>query len=295
MPLTLIQGPPNSGRAGRVQTLFREALDRDPVLVLPTLDDVFRFERSLCASGAALGGSVLTFGDLFREVARSSGAPAGGELTPAQRLAAVSAAIAARRGRLGPLRRSAARPGFAIPFERLLDELQSAGLEPGSLGSGAQTLESSAYFGDLTALFAAYAEVRDRLGLRDVHGIARGAIESLRAAPAAWRQRPVFLYEPGDLTPNQRRLLEGLAAATQLELLGGIATTTEVLDGPRELEPFGIDPLLVHLQREFGKAEPARRPVDGEALTLLRSPAERSEAEAIAAAVARLAATMASR
>src|SRR5680860_1446237 len=216
MPLTLIQGPPNSGRAGRVQTLFREALDRDPVLVLPTLDDVFRFERSLCASGAALGGSVLTFGDLFREVARSSGAPAGGELTPAQRLAAVSAAIAARRGRLGPLRRSAARPGFAIPFERLLDELQSAGLEPGSLGSGAQTLESSAYFGDLTALFAAYAEVRDRLGLRDVHGVARGAIESLRAAPAAWRQRPVFLYEPGDLTPNQRRLLEALSAATQV-------------------------------------------------------------------------------
>ena len=308
MPLTLIQGPPNSGRAGRIQTLFREALDRDPVLVLPTRDDVYRFERLLCSSGAALGGSVLTFGDLFREVARATGAPAAGELTPAQRLAAVSAAIAARRDRLGPLRRSAARPGFAIPFERLLDELQSAGLEPGSLGSGAQTLESSAYFGDLTALFAAYAEVRDRLGLRDVHGVARGAIESLRAAPAAWRQRPVFLYEPGDLTPNQRRLLEGLAAATQvtvaipydeddaalstraslLEWLGGIATTTEVLDGPRELEPFGIDPLLVHLQREFGKAEPARRPVDGEALTLLRSAGERSEAEAIAAAAAAL-------
>jgi ATP-dependent helicase/DNAse subunit B len=308
MPLTLIQGPPNSGRAGRIQALFREALDRDPVLVLPTLDDVFRFERSLCASGAALGGSVLTFGDLFREVARSTGAPAGGELTPAQRLAAVSAGIAARRDRLGPLRRSAARAGFAIPFERLLDELQSAGLEPGSLGSGAQTLESSAYFGDLTALFAAYAELRDRLGLRDVHGIARGAIESLRAAPAAWRQRPVLLYEPGDLTPNQRRLLEALCAATQvtvaipydeddaalstraalLEWLGGIATTTEVLGGPRELEPFGVDPLLVHLQREFGKAEPARRAADGETLTLLRSAGERSEAEAIAAAVAEL-------
>jgi len=307
MPLKLIHGPPNSGRADRIQRLFHEALDRNPVLVLPTLDDVFRFERILCRPGAALGGSVMTFGDLFREVARCTGAFAAGELTPSQRLAAVSIGIGAHRDGLGPLRHSAARPGFAIPFERLLDELQSAGLEPASLGSGAQTLEASAYLGDLAALFAAYAEVRDRLGLLDVHGVALGAIESLRVAPAAWGKRPVFLYEPGDLTPNQRRLLEALNAATDvtvalpyekgdaalaaraplLEGLREIATDTEVLSGPAELEAFGIDPLLVHIQREFGSAEPRRRP-GGEALALLRSAGERGEAEAIAAEVAKL-------
>lgn len=307
MPLKLIQGPPNSGRADRIQDLFREALDRNPVLVLPTLDDVFRFERSLLKSGAALGGSVMTFGELFREVARRTGAPSGGELTPAQRLAAVSAGIGAARKGLGPLRRSAARPGFAIPLERLLDELQSAGLEPTSLGSGAQTLESSAYLGDLTGLFAAYAEVRDRLGLDDAHSIALGAIAALRAAPGDWQKRPVFFYEPGDLTPNQRHLIEAMSAAaevtvaipyeegsaalaaraTLLEGLHAMATETEVLSGPAELEPFGIDPLLVHLQREFGRVEPARRP-PGEALVLLRSAGERGEAEAIGAEVAKL-------
>jgi ATP-dependent helicase/DNAse subunit B len=307
MPLKLIQGPPNSGRADRIQTLFREALDRNPVLVLPTLDDVFRFERGLCGSGAALGGTVMTFGDLFREVARCTGAPPGGELTPAQRLAAVSAGIGAAREGLGPLRRSAARPGFAIPFERLLGELQSAGLEPASLGSGAQTLESSAYLGDLTALFAAYADMRSRLGLRDVHGVAVEAIAALRAAPADWRERPVFFYEPGDLTPNQSRLIEALSdaaevtvalpyeegdsalatRATLLEELDEIATETEILSGPAELEPFGIDPLFVHLQREFGRAEPARRAPD-KALVLLRSAGQRGEAEAIGAEVAKL-------
>jgi ATP-dependent helicase/DNAse subunit B len=307
MPLKLIQGPPNSGRADRIQGLFREALDRDPVLVLPTLDDVFRFERSLLKSGAALGGSVMTFGELFREVARCTGAPSDGELTPAQRLAAVSTGIGAAEKELGPLRRFAARPGFAMPFERLLDELQSAGLEPASLGSGAQTLESSAYLGDLTRLFAAYAEVRDRLGLTDVHGIALGAIAALRAAPEGWRERPVFFYEPGDLTPNQSRLIEAIGAtaevtvalpyeednaalsarATLLEGLRTIAMETEVLRGPEEPEPFGIDPLLDHLQREFGRVEPARRP-PGEALVLLRSAGERGEAEAIGAEVAKL-------
>jgi ATP-dependent helicase/DNAse subunit B len=307
MPLKLIHGPPNSGRAGRIQALFREALDRHPVLVLPTLDDVFRFERSLCESGAALGGSAMTFGDLFREVARCTGAPTVGELTPAQRLGAVSTGIGTAREGLGPLRRSTSRPGFAIPFERLLDELQSAGLEPASLGSGAQTLESSAYLGDLTALFAAYTQLRDRLGLHDVHGIALGAIESLRATPEGWGKRPVFLYEPGDLTANQSRLIEALSGVTEvtvalpyeegnvalatravlLERLGEIATEAEALSGPEELEPFGIDPLLVHLQREFGKVEPGRRP-PGEALVLLRSAGERGEAEAIGAEVAKL-------
>jgi ATP-dependent helicase/DNAse subunit B len=306
MPLKLIYGPPNSGRADRIQTLFREAMDRSPVLILPTLDDVFRFERILCESGAALGGTAMTFGDLFREVARCTGALGADELTPAQRLGAISVGIAEHRGELGPLRRSAARPGFAIPFERLLAELQGAGLEPASLGSGAQTLESSAYLGDLTALFAAYAEVRDRLGRLDVHAVALGAIESLLAEPTAWGGRPVFLYEPGDLDPSQRRLLEALSAATKVTValpyeegaaiearaslqqrLSKIATSTETLEGPAEPEPFGIDPLLVHLQREFGRPEPARRNADG-ALVLLRSAGERGEAEAIAAEVAKL-------
>jgi ATP-dependent helicase/DNAse subunit B len=307
MSLKLIHGPPNSGRAGRIQALFREALDRNPILILPTLDDVFRFERSLCRSGAVLGGSLMTFDDLFREVAKSTAAPATGDLTPAQRLAAVSTGIAARRSELGPLRRSAARPGFALPFERLLDELQGAGLDPGSLGAAAQTLEASAYLGDLAALFEAYTEVRNRLGLLDAHGVALGAIDALRATPGAWRKRPVFLYEPGDLTPNQRRLLEALSAAAEvtvalpyedgdaalaartplLEGLRALATSSERLGGPAEPEPFGIDPLLVHIQREFGRPEPRRRPA-GEALVLLRSAGARGEAEAIAAEVAKL-------
>jgi ATP-dependent helicase/DNAse subunit B len=306
MPLKLIHGPPNSGRAGRIQALFREALDRDPVLVLPTLDDVFRFERGLCEAGAALGGAVMTFGDLFREVAAVTGAPPAGELTPAQRLAAISVGTAQRRGGLGPLRRSATRPGFAVAFERLLDELQSAGIGPASLASAAGTLEASAYLGDLAALFAAYTEVRDRLGLRDVHGTALAAIGSLLEAPQAWGERPVFLYEPGDLTPTQRSLLEALSAATEVTValpfeqgnaglaaragllakLREVATDTEALSGPA-LEGIEIDPLLVHLQCEFAGAEPARHPPGG-ALALLRSAGERGEAEAIAAEVVKL-------
>ena len=49
MPLNLIHGPPNSGRAGvgSRPPLPRGAGPQSPVLVLPNLDDVFTFEREL--------------------------------------------------------------------------------------------------------------------------------------------------------------------------------------------------------------------------------------------------------
>jgi len=303
MGLRLIHGPPNSGRAGLIRRGFAAALEREPVLVVPTVDDVFSFERELCEEGAVLGGAVLTFGGLFREVA-AGGSPPGVELTPAQRLGAVSAAIAARRESLGPLRRSAARPGFARALERLLGELQGAGLEPADVEAAAGTLEGSAYLGDVATLFGAYAEVRDRLGRVDAHEVARAALALLRSGGARW-ERPVFLYGLDDLTRNQLELVRLLAAsaevtaslpyepgnaalaarATLLEQLRGIGVEAEERTGP---DPGNTpSPLLFHLERGFGAAEPQRRPPDG-SLVLLRSAGERGEAEAIAAETARL-------
>src|ERR1700761_1451492 len=137
MPLKLILGPPNSGRAGVVRRRYLAELARDPVLVVPTVDDVFAFERELCGEGAALGGTVLTFGALFGQIATAAGSPPGAVLSPAQRRRCVEVAVEELSGRLGPLRRSAGRPGFAAAFARLLDELQAAGVGPrGGAASG---------------------------------------------------------------------------------------------------------------------------------------------------------------
>jgi ATP-dependent helicase/DNAse subunit B len=305
MSLKLIHGPPNSGRAGRIRRGLIAVLDRDPVLVVPTLDDVYAFERELCAGGAILGADVMTFGGLFRSVATVGGAPPGAVLTPAQRLGAVAAAVTAQRSELGPLRGSALQPGFALALERLLDELQGAGLEPADVEAVAGTLEGSAYLGDIAALFSAYARVRDGLGLVDTHGIAREAIELLSDGGEFWR-RPVFLYGLDDLTRNQLDLIRALASITEVTIAlpyekGHTALEARNTPPLESLEGIGIDsvektladpgntdsPLLFHLERGFGASEPERRPLD-KSLTFLRSAGERGEAEAIAVEVARL-------
>src|SRR4029453_8937486 len=77
MPLKLIVGPPNSGRTGAILDGFRSAAGRDPVLVVPTSDDVERFEGELTGGGeAAIGASVGTFNELFRLGARAAPGPA---------------------------------------------------------------------------------------------------------------------------------------------------------------------------------------------------------------------------
>lgn len=308
MPLKLIHGPPNSGRAGRVRRGLIEVLERDPVLVVPTLDDVYAFERELCAGGAVLGADVMTFGGLFGAVATAGGAPPGAILTPAQRLGAVAAAAGERRAEMGPLRGSVAQPGFPPALERLFDELQGAGLEPANVEAAAGTLEGSAYLGDVATLFAGYAGVRDGLGTVDPHVVAREAIELLRADPGFWR-RPVFLYGLDDLTRNQLDLIRALAPAVEvtvaLPLERGHSALEERNGALLEaLAEIGVDsveetradpantesPLLFHLERGFGAAEPQRRGAD-ESLAFLRSAGERGEAEAIATEIARLLST----
>lgn len=306
MPLKLIHGPPNSGRRGLVRRRFAAVLEREPILVLPTLDDVFSFERELCETGAALGGVAMTFGALFRTVATAGGSPPGAELSAAQRLRAVAVAVERRRGRLGPLRRSAERPGFARAFERLLGELQAAGVASADVEASAATLEGSAYLGDIAALFAGYVEAREETGRVDSHGIAREAIALLRRDGSFWGARPVFLYGLDDLTPSQLELVEALAGLTEVtvalpyepgsaalaargrlldELRGRIGAVEETVT---EADPANTEsPLLFHLARGFGaSAVPPAPP--GEGLRILRSAGARGEAEAIAAEVSRL-------
>lgn len=309
MPLKLIIGPPNSGRAGVVRRRYLDALERDPVLVVPTVDDVFAFERELCGEGAALGGTVLTFGALFGQIATAAGSPPGAVLSPAQRRRCVEVAVEELLPRLGPLRRSAARPGFAAAFARLLDELQAAGVGPPDVEASAGTLEGSAYLTDVAALFAGYEAARERSGRLDAAGIAREAIGLLRADPGPWAGRPVYLYGLDDLTPAQFDLIEALAAHTEVTIAVPFEESNEALVARRQLldqlrdrlevvdeETLPADPgntesaQLYTLARAFGlPGEVAPEPLpDPSDLTFLRSAGSRAEAEAIAAEVSRL-------
>src|SRR4051812_16561417 len=134
--LNLIVGPPNSGRTGAVLEAFRTAAGHDPVLVVPTVDDVERFEEELTSEGGAvLGSTVCTFDRLFSMVARSTGAPSGPALSDTQRRRVTAEAVA--EVELHLLRASSRRSGFAVALDELISELQAAGIDPETLSERA--------------------------------------------------------------------------------------------------------------------------------------------------------------
>lgn len=303
MPLHLVHGPLNSGRAGLVRERFLAALGRDPALVVPTPDDAFAFESELCMHrGALLGGSVLVFNGLFGEVAEAAGQAATSPLSDAQRIRLLRAAI--EEVELGPLRASARRPGFAAALDELIGDFQAAGLSPESVAAGASTLEGSAYLDDLTSLYRAYGALRDSRGHADSHTIAGAAIAALRRDPDSWGGRPVLFYGFDDMTVEQRELVAALAAATEVtvsltyEDRAALSDRARLFEQLKELEPESeseteVDPgntesaLLFHLERSFLREGSARVKPDS-TLTLLRSAGDRSEAELIGAEIARL-------
>ena len=215
MPLKLIHGPPNSGRAGRIRRALIEVLDRDPVLVVPTVDDVYSFERELCASGAVLGAAVMTFGGLFRTVATAGGSPPAATLTPAQRLGAVGAAVDGRAPACARCGRSASQPGSHAPWSAFWKSFRRPGSGP------PMSMPPPRHWRDRPT------SVTSRRSSPAMRRFATGSASStstrspvrpsrLLEAGGEWWRRPVFVYGFDDLTGNQLDLLRGLAAAAEV-------------------------------------------------------------------------------
>ena len=306
MPLTLVTGPANAAKAGAVLERFRAALPRDPLLVVPTSADVGHYQRELAAAGVVFGAEVLTFSRLVRAIAAAAGV-AGRPLGMVARERVVRAAI--RDARLQRLAPSAAAPGFAAAAAALLAELQRSLITPQRFTRALRQWGGAAYADELAALYAAYRRRLEGLGRPDADGLAWAALDALRADPASWGARPVFLYGFDDLTPVQLDAVETLVSHAEAEVcvalpyepgryaLAGSAATVALLT-PLAAEVVALPErsahyaptsraALHHLERGLFEPHADRRSPNG-AVRLLEAGGERAEAELVGAEVLEL-------
>src|SRR6266540_7344003 len=131
MALSLLAGPANAGKVALLLERYLSALESDPFLIVPNRPDVDRAERELLRrTGALVGGSIGTFDDLFRRIARGNGAHRQ-VVTEAQRTLLLHRVVG--RARPEGLGRSARFAGFAEALGATVAELESAMLEPREL------------------------------------------------------------------------------------------------------------------------------------------------------------------
>jgi len=253
MALSLIAGPANAGKVGRLLDRYLAALDREPVLIVPNRSDVDAVERQLLArQPALLSGSIGTFDDLFERIAY-----AGGDARPV--ISDTQRTLLARRAvleaELDGLSASARFGGFVDELLRTIGELESSLLEPDDLE------------GDLRTLYAGYRAELDRLGLWDRDLLRRYAAERLARDLSAWGGEPVFAYGFEDLTGAQWALLEALAGRAEVSVsipyepgrpaFASLRRTAEDLQrvaaGRIEEAPADetVHPALTHLERSL--------------------------------------------
>ena len=183
MPLNLIHGPPNSGRAGLIRRRFAAALERDPVLVVPDRRRRLRLRARALRGGRGAGRR----GDDLRRrssatVATAAGAPPGAELT-------AGAAAAGDRGR-GRAPRRAARAAAALGRAARLRPSPSSGCSTSCRRPGSSPAAVEAERRDAGGLrlpratsppsSPATPRCASARGRVDAHGIAREAIALLR-------------------------------------------------------------------------------------------------------------------
>lgn len=309
MPLTLVTGPANAAKAGVVLGAYREALASEPLLVVPTSADVEPYQRELAAAGAVFGGEVLTFTRLLGLIARRAGVRAR-QLSFLARDRAVAAAVGAAELRV--LAGSAGTPGFARAAGRLYSELQRARVTPERFTAAMRTWgegSRAAYASDVAALYSAYLRRLDALERVDPEGFAWRALDGLRADPAAWGARPVFLYGFDDLTPAQLDAVRTLAgpcgapvtlslpyeagraafAARDVTVAALRELADEVVALPDRDEHYALAarPALHHLERHLFEGDAGRVAPNG-AVRLLEAGGERAEAELIGATLLQL-------
>jgi ATP-dependent helicase/nuclease subunit B len=263
--LRLITGPANAGKLRRLLDAYVEALPDEPVLIVPTRPDVELVELELVARcGALLGGSIGTFDDLFRRIAKGEddALPAA---TDAQAGLVLARAVAATS--LNGLAASARSRGFLDALREAIRDLESGLLEPAALE------------GDLARLYASYRAELDRLRLTDRELVRARAATRLATDFDAWHGEPVFAYGFEDLTAAQWSLLEALAGRAELTVslpyepgrpaFASLRRTVEDLAalaggridelGPRHGEV--AHPALAHLERTlFDDAHPGEPP-----------------------------------
>lgn len=309
MPLTVVKGPPNSGRTEQVRRRYLELLPRRPILVVPGVDDIFGWERRFTEGDRALvGGQIVHFKDLFGEILELDKERRPEIASELKRMQLMRAAV--REEWPAIAERLTDQPGMVDSLLQLVDDFRAELVD-------VETLEYRIrendlwYLEKLSHVYRRYLTLLTGEGLTDLPREARRAHD--RVADV-WGDRPVLFAGFDEMTKLQLEVVNRLAFRAGAEVMVAVthetdnpalALTDTLLAALLDLAPEGQvvtrttrrededpphDEVLLELEKRF--LRPSRdtdRPLpETGALTIMRSTGERNEAEAIAAEIAAL-------
>ena len=305
MPIALITGPANAGKAHLVMEALRAHVSRGegPLLIVPTEADQARYRRELAEAGLTFGARVERFEGLVAEVlerAATGHQPAQATLGPLAREHVLA-------------RLADARVGMARELSHFVAELETQRVTPSRLRGALRAWSSSALepsgeqatLERLCGVFERYHDALAEMHRSDPELRMTGALDELRRKPSLWGAIPVLLYGFDDLTEPQLDAIETLGSvvgahvtlslafepgrvafagrAATFQRLRPLAVSHAELPARAEYYAVASRPALHHLERSL-LSEDTRIP-PGEAVRLLEGGSPRAELELVAGEV----------
>jgi ATP-dependent helicase/DNAse subunit B len=315
MPITLITGPANAGKAELVLDGVRRELAHgsEPLVVVPTRADAEHYLRELAGDAVAMGVRVERFAGLLDEVAVRAGVsePVLGAIARDRLLQA----LARRASRVGDdsTGDGPAGRGFVRALGELFAELQVRRVTPARLSRALERWREVDGIGverpELGALFASYRAELQRLRRLDREERSVRALDALRERPSLWSGTPVAFYGFDDLTTLQLDAIETLGAIVDAPVVVSLAYEPgRTAFAGRAATFHALAPLASEHRSLLARAEhyapPARAPLShlerslfepgaarlahGAAVRLLEGGGERAELELVAREIAAL-------
>jgi hypothetical protein len=283
MPLKLITGPANAGKAELLlgSLRARAAAGERPWLVVPTTADVRHYRRELACAGAAIGLRVAVFPELAGEMARRAGVAE--EALDGFLRERLIRALVSEEGRRAPAPGRPGEPGrarggsgeptamarLAGEVGRVIGELESAHVDPQRLREGIRAWRArqagaeaaTARAAALADLFDAYLSALAALGVADEELRAARATDALRAAPHLWCERTIgaSVVPPGQARRARPGRPAGALVATPVSFYGFDDLTPAQLDAIETLAVIVDAPVAVTLAYEPGRVAFAER------------------------------------
>ncbi len=310
MPITLITGPANAGKAREVMSAVRRHLAHgvQPLLIVPTHAGAEHYRCELVRAGVVLGARVERFEGLIGEAVRRAGMgePALGRIARERVLAKVAGA---------PPGSVQSTPGLVRALAVMVAELEVQRVTPARLGAALRAWEAAdggqatAGVEELGRCFGEYRRMLAQIGRTDHERRAAQALDALRRKPALWGATPVLMYGFDDFGPLQLDVIETLGTvvgapvtvsltyepgraafagrAGTFQTIAPLASEHRRLQARAEYYAPAPRTALHHLERSL--FEPGAARVDsGGAVRLLEGGGERAELELVAGEIARL-------
>jgi ATP-dependent helicase/DNAse subunit B len=310
VPITLITGPANAGKAREVMAAVRRHLahGEEPLLIVPTRADAEHYRCELARDGIVLGARVERFDGLISEAVRRAGI--GEAVLGRVARERVLARVVEESAPTLPDARST--PGLVRALTAMVAELEVQRVTPMRLEAAlrawasADGARATGSVEQLERCFGEYRRVLKRIGRTDYERRAAQALDALRRKPALWGRTPVLMYGFDDFGVLQLDAIETLGAvvgapvtvsltyepgraafagrAGTFQTLAPLAAEHRRLQARAEYYAPQARTALHHLERSLFEPGAGRVEAAG-AIRLLEGGGERAEMELVAGEV----------